>query len=159
MSISRAFLCLIFFTFVTSPLVLCSRSPKLAAASEAIGKKHGKEQVRSPAMLVSESPKVDSSSSMTHIDDPASPKIDSSSSMTHIDEPATNSAIAGFFRYRLPFQGWPFHKYAPFPTGTPTNPSVPVTSTPSSGAAAAEEEETEKVPSTPSKGNRDGGNA
>jgi hypothetical protein len=130
MSISRVYLCLIFLTFVSSPLVLCSRSPKLAAASAAIGKKHGKEHVHSPAMLFSEFPKVDSSSSMTHI-----------------DEPATKSAIAGFFRYRLPFQGWPFHKYAPFPMGTPTNPSVPVTSTPSSGAAAAEEEETEKVPS------------
>lgn len=142
MSISRVCLCLIFLTFVASPLVLCSRSPKLAAPSAAIGKKLGKGHVHSPAMLVSESPKVDSSSSMTMI-----------------DEPATNSAIAGFFRYRFPFQGWPFHKYAPFPMGTPTNPSSPASATPSSGAAAAEEEESEKVPSSPSKGNRDGGNA
>ncbi|CAE6185890.1 unnamed protein product [Arabidopsis arenosa] len=106
MSISRVCLCLIFLTIVASPLVLCSRSPKLAAPSAVIGKKLGKGHVHSPAMLVSESP-----------------------------------------------------KYAPFPMGTPTNPSSPVSATPSSGSAAAEEEESEKVPSMPSKGNRDGGNA
>lgn len=167
MSTSRVYLCLIFLTLVTSPPVLCSRSPKLAAPSAAIGKKHGKGHVHSPAMLVAESTKADSSSSMTNIDEPAKNSaiagfsgstkvVDSSSSMTKIDEPATNSAIAGFFRYRFPFQGWPFHKYAPFPMAKPTNPSG--TATPSSGAAA-EEEETEKVPSSPSKGNRDGGNA
>ncbi|CAL9226196.1 unnamed protein product [Arabidopsis halleri] len=83
MSISRVCLCLIFLTItiVASPLVLYSRSPKLAAPSAVIGKKLGKGHVHSPAMLVSESPKVDSSSSMTKI-----------------DEPATNSAIAGFFQ-------------------------------------------------------------
>ncbi|XP_010451335.1 PREDICTED: uncharacterized protein LOC104733454 [Camelina sativa] len=141
-----------------------------AAPSAAIGKQHGKAHVHSPAMLVSGSPKVDSSSSssMTKIDEPAtnsvpdSTKVDSSSSsmMTKIDEPATNSAIAGFFRHKFPFQGWPFHKYAPFPMGKPTNPSVPATTPSSSGAASAEEEESEKVPSSPNKGNnRDGGNA
>ncbi|CAH2078439.1 unnamed protein product [Thlaspi arvense] len=139
MSMSRVYLCLIFLTFLTSPPVLCSRSPRLAAPSAAIGKKLEKAHVHPPAMLVSESTKVDSPSSMTKID----------------DEPATSSAIAGFFRYRFPFQGWPFHKYAPFPMVNPANPSVPTT-TPATGA---EEEESEKVPSTPSKGNGDGGNA
>ncbi|XP_010439574.1 PREDICTED: uncharacterized protein LOC104722990 [Camelina sativa] len=194
MTNSRVYLCLIFLSLVTTPPVLCSRSPRLAAPSAAIGKKHGKAHVHSPALLVSGSPKVDSSSSsMTKIDEPAtnsvsdSPKVDSSSSssmtkidepatnsvsdsprvdsssssmMTKIDEPATNSAIAGFFRHKFPFQGWPFHKYAPFPMGKPTNPSVPATTPSSSGAASAEEEESEKVPSSPNKGNnRDGGNA
>ncbi|EOA18193.1 hypothetical protein CARUB_v10006672mg [Capsella rubella] len=140
MTNSRVYLCLIFLMFVTTPPVLCSRSPRLAAPSATIGKNLGKKHVHSPAMLVSDSPKVDSSSSMTKI-----------------DEPATNSAIAGFFRNRFPFQGWPFHKYAPFPMVKPTNPSVPTT--PSSSGAAAEEEESEKVPSSPNKGNRDGGNA
>ncbi|CAA7020887.1 unnamed protein product [Microthlaspi erraticum] len=141
MSMSRVCLCLIFLTFLTSPLVLCSRSPKLAEASSAAREKsHKKGHIHPPAMHVPHSINaVDSPSSMTKIDG---------------DEPATNSAIAGFFRYRFPFQGWPFHKYAPFPN--PANPSVPTT-TPATGA---EEEESEKVPSSPTKGNnRDGGNA
>ncbi|XP_023635203.1 uncharacterized protein LOC17880444 [Capsella rubella] len=96
MTNSRVYLCLIFLMFVTTPPVLCSRSPRLAAPSATIGN-------------------------------------------------------------RFPFQGWPFHKYAPFPMVKPTNPSVPTT--PSSSGAAAEEEESEKVPSSPNKGNRDGGNA
>lgn len=139
MSMTRVYLCLILLTFVTSPLVLCSRSPKLAEASSAAREKNlKKSHIHPPAMLVSQSTNaVDSPSSMTKID----------------DEPATNSAIAGFFRYRFPFQGWPFHKYAPFPN--PANPSVPTTP-----ATGAEEEESEKVPSSPTRGNnRDGGNA
>ncbi|ESQ55319.1 hypothetical protein EUTSA_v10026545mg [Eutrema salsugineum] len=134
MSMSKVYLCLIFLTFLTSPPVLCSRSPKLVAAPAAMDKNLEKTHVHPPALLVSESNKVDSPSSMSKID----------------DEPATSSAIAGFFRYRFPFQGWPFHKYAPFP---PANPSVPTTP-----ATGAEEEESEKVPSSPSKGNRDGSN-
>ncbi|CAN8325403.1 unnamed protein product [Cochlearia groenlandica] len=130
MSISRACLCLIFLTFITCPLVLCSRSSKLAATE----KKLEKASIHSPALLVSGSNKVDSSSSMTKID----------------DESAKKSAIAGFFSYRFPFQGWPFHKYAPYPIA---NPSVPSTT------PGAEEEESEKVPSSPSQGNSDGGNA
>lgn len=139
MSISRVYLCLIFLTLFTSSPVLCSRSPKHAAPSAAIRKKLEKGLVHPPAMLVS-----------------GSPKVDSSSSMTKIDEPTTNSAISGFFRYRFPFQGWPFHKYAPFPMVKPTNPSS-VPTNPSSGAA--EVDQSEKVPSSPNKGNRDGGNA
>ncbi|KAL1205311.1 hypothetical protein V5N11_011592 [Cardamine amara subsp. amara] len=139
MSISRVYLCLIFLTLFTSSPVLCSRSPKLAAPSASIGNKHQKGHVHSPAMLVS-----------------GSPKVDSLSSMAKIDEPTTKSAIAGFFRYRLPFQGWPFHKYPPFPMVKPTNPSS-VPTNPSSGAA--EVDQSEKVPSSPNKGNGDGGNA
>ncbi|KAG7546788.1 Tapetum specific TAP35/TAP44, partial [Arabidopsis suecica] len=48
MSISRVCLCLIFLTIVASPLVLCSRSPKLAAPSAVIGKNLGKGHVHSP---------------------------------------------------------------------------------------------------------------
>ncbi|KAL0737982.1 hypothetical protein Bca4012_014192 [Brassica carinata] len=137
MSISKVSLCLIFLTFLTSPLVLCSRSPKTSvAASAAVDKK---THVHPPALPVPESTEVGSSPSMAKID----------------DEPATNSAISGFFRSKFPFQGWPFHKYGSFPMAKPANPSVPTT-TPATGA---EEEESEKVPSSPSKGNRDGGNA
>ncbi|WZY85245.1 hypothetical protein YC2023_031629 [Brassica napus] len=139
MSISRVSLCLIFLTFLTSPLVLCSRSPKMAvAASAAVEKKLEKTQVHPPVLPVPESRKIDSSPSMVKID----------------DEPATNSAVAGFFRSKFPFQGWPFHKYGSFPMAKPANPSVPTTP-----ATGAEEDESEKVPSSPSKGNRDGGNA
>ncbi|KAJ4867610.1 Tapetum specific protein TAP35/TAP44 [Raphanus sativus] len=140
MSISKVSLCLIFLTFLTSPLVLCSRSPKMAvAATAAIEKKLQKTHVHPPVLPVLESTEVDSSPSMVKID----------------DEPATNSAISGFFRSKFPFQGWPFHKYGSFPMAKPASPSVPTT-TPATGA---EEEESEKVPSSPSKGNRDGGNA
>ncbi|KAF3546685.1 hypothetical protein DY000_02009648 [Brassica cretica] len=133
MSNARVFLCLVFLIFLTSPLVLCSSSPKVVAvAASASTEEAPKRHIDPPAMLVSESIEVDSSSSMAKID----------------DEPATNSAISGFFRYRFPFYGWPF------PMVKPANPSVPAT--PVSGAS---EEESEKVPSSPSEGNRDGGNA
>ncbi|KAF2543179.1 hypothetical protein F2Q68_00029579 [Brassica cretica] len=132
MSISSLSLCLI---FLTTPLVLSSRTPKIAvAASPATEKNLQKTHVHPPALPVSDS---------------------SSSSMAKIDaEPAPNTAIAGFFRHIIPFQGWPFHKYGPFPMDKPANPSV--TTTPATGA---EEDESEKVPSSPSNGNRDGGNA
>ncbi|CAH8378723.1 unnamed protein product [Eruca vesicaria subsp. sativa] len=139
MSISTVSLCLIFLTFLTSPFVLCSRSPKMAvAASAATDKTLQKTHVHPPALHLPESTKVDSTPSMAKID----------------DEPATNTAMAGFFRSKFPFQGWPFHKYGSFPMVKPENPSV--TTTPATGA---DEEESEKVPSSPSKGNRDGGNA
>ncbi|KAJ0247125.1 Uncharacterized protein HA466_0165780 [Hirschfeldia incana] len=132
MSISRAFLCLVFLTFLTSPLVLCSPIPKMAVAASASSNEAPKRHIDPPAVLVSESTEVDSSSSMSKID----------------DEPTTNSALAGFFGYRFPFYGWPF------PMVKPADPSVPAT--PVTGAG---EEESEKVPSSPNEGNRDGGNA
>ncbi|KAF8096104.1 hypothetical protein N665_0317s0010 [Sinapis alba] len=139
MSISSLSLCLIFLTLLTSPLVLSSRTPKMAVAgSPSVEKKLQKTHVHPPALPVSESTEVDSSPFMAKID----------------AEPAPNMAIAGFFRHVFPFQGWPFHKHGPFPTSKPANPSV--TTTPATGA---EEEESEKVPSSPSNGNRDGGNA
>ncbi|KAF3604274.1 hypothetical protein F2Q69_00033588 [Brassica cretica] len=131
MSISSLSLCLI---FLTTPLVLSSRTPKIAVAA---------------------SPATEKNLQKTHVHPPALPVSDSSSSMAKIDaEPAPNTAIAGFFRHIIPFQGWPFHKYGPFPMDKPANPSV--TTTPATGA---EEDESEKVPSSPSNGNRDGGNA
>ncbi|KAJ4880946.1 Tapetum specific protein TAP35/TAP44 [Raphanus sativus] len=137
MSISRVSLCLIFLTFLTSPLVLCSSSPKVDVAASVSTEEVPKRHIDPPAMLVSDSTEVDSSSSISKID----------------DESARNSAIAGFFRYRFPFHGWPFPMVKPT-----TNPSVPAT--PVTGAG---EEESEKVPSSPSEGNsegnRDGGNA
>ncbi|KAF8101338.1 hypothetical protein N665_0206s0019 [Sinapis alba] len=140
MSISKVSLCLIFLSFLTSPLVLCSRSPKMAvAASAAVEKKLEKTDIPPLVLPVPESTEVDSSPSMAKID----------------AEHARNSVISGFFRSKFPFQGWPFHKYGSFPMAKPANPSVSTT-TPATGA---EEEESEKVPSSPSKGNRDGGNA
>ncbi|CAN7070937.1 hypothetical protein Bca4012_087511 [Brassica carinata] len=134
MSISSLSLCLIFLTFLTTPLVLSSRTPKIAVAA---------------------SPATEKNLQKTHVHPPALPVSDSSSSMAKIDaEPAPNTAIAGFFRHIIPFQGWPFHKYVPFPMDKPANPSV--TTTPATGA---EEDESQKVPSSPSNGNRDGGNA
>ncbi|KAG2318459.1 hypothetical protein Bca52824_011672 [Brassica carinata] len=129
MSISRVSLFLVFLTFLTSPLVLCSSTPKMAVAASASAEEPPKRHIDPPAMLVSESAKVDSSSPMSKID----------------DESARNSAIAGFFRYRFPFHGWPF------PMVEPSVPATPVT--------GSGEEESEKVPSSPSNGNRDGGNA
>ncbi|KAL0873718.1 hypothetical protein Bca101_023423 [Brassica carinata] len=108
------------------------------AASPSIEKKLHKTHVHPPALRLSKSTEVDSSPSMAKID----------------AEPAPNTAVAGFFKHKFPFQGWPFHKHGPFPTAKPAKPSV--TTTPVTGA---EEDESEKVPSSPSNGNRDGGNA
>ncbi|CAN7109315.1 unnamed protein product [Brassica rapa subsp. narinosa] len=139
MSISSLSLCLIFLTFLTTPLVLSSRTPKMAVAgSPATEKNLQKTHIHPPALPVSESTEADGSMFMSKID----------------AEPAPNTAISGFFRHMFPFPGWPFHKYGPFPMDKPANPSV--TTTPATGA---EEDESEKVPSSPSNGNRDGGNA
>ncbi|CAN8274368.1 unnamed protein product [Cochlearia groenlandica] len=137
---SRVCLCLVFLTFFTSSLVLCSRSPRMTEASSAMAKKKlERQQARSPTLLVSGSPKADDDSS--------------SSSMTNIDDDsAKNSAIAGFFKFPLP--GWHFHKYGPYPMVKPADPSVHATP-----SARANEEETEKVPSSPNNGNGNGGNA
>ncbi|CAH8355226.1 unnamed protein product [Eruca vesicaria subsp. sativa] len=132
MSISVVSLCLILLTFLTTPLVLCSSRPKMAVSASASTEEAPKRHIDPPAMLVSDSTELDSSSSMAKID----------------DEPATNSAIAGFFRYGFPFLGWHF------PMVKPANPSVPATP-----VTGAEEAESEKVPSSPSNENRDGGNA
>ncbi|KAF8115031.1 hypothetical protein N665_0030s0078 [Sinapis alba] len=132
MSISRVFLCLVFLTSLISPLVLCSSSPRMAVPASVLIDEAPKRHIDPPAVLVSDSTEAASSSSMSKID----------------DESARNSAIAGFFRYRFPFHGWPF------PMVKPADPSVPAT--PVTGAG---EEESEKVPSSPSEGNRDGGNA
>ncbi|KAF8104390.1 hypothetical protein N665_0172s0024 [Sinapis alba] len=79
--------------------------------------------------------------------EPASPQtiIDDSSPMGMIDH--AKSMIAGFFSHKFPLMGWPFH-----PPFTMVNPNIP---TNPSGA----QEETEKLPSSPSKLNKDGGNA
>ncbi|KAJ0239359.1 Uncharacterized protein HA466_0230140 [Hirschfeldia incana] len=141
MSISSLSLCLIFLTFLTTPLVLSSRTPKTSVAgSPSTEKNLHKTHVHPPALPVSEPTEVDGSMSMSKID----------------AEPAPNTAISGFYRHMFPFPGWPFHKHGPFPIAKPANPSV--TTTPAT-AAGAEEEESEKVPSSPSNGNRDGGNA
>ncbi|CAH8345777.1 unnamed protein product [Eruca vesicaria subsp. sativa] len=139
MSISRLSLCLIFLTFLTTPLVLSSRTPKMSVAgSPSTEKNLQKPHVHPPSLPVSDTTEV----------------IDSFPSMAKIDaEPATNSAISGFFKHIYPFQGWPFHKHGPFPIVKPENPSV-TTTTPATGA---EEAESEKVPSPPSNGNREGG--
>ncbi|CAN7028032.1 unnamed protein product [Brassica oleracea var. botrytis] len=82
---------------------------------------------------------------------PTSPQtiIDDSSSMGKIDH--TKSMIADFFSHKFPLKSWPIPnpKYPPFimvNTNIPTNPS---------GA----QEESEKLPSSPIKANKDGGNA
>ncbi|ESQ39517.1 hypothetical protein EUTSA_v10001188mg [Eutrema salsugineum] len=73
--------------------------------------------------------------------------IDGSSAMGMIDH--AKSMIAGFFSHKFPLKGWPFPKYPPFTMVSPNIPTNP------SGA----QEETEKLPSSPSNGNKDGGNA
>ncbi|KAG7536456.1 Tapetum specific TAP35/TAP44 [Arabidopsis suecica] len=75
--------------------------------------------------------------------------MDDSSSMNKIDSKSANSMIAGFFSHKFPLRGWPFPKYPPF---TMVNPNIP---TNPSGA----QEESVKLPSSPSKDNKDGGNA
>lgn len=114
-------------------------------------------------MAVAASPSIEKNLQKTHIHPPALPvsEVDSSPSMAKIDaEPAPNTAISGFFRHKFPFhQGWPFHKHGPFPTAKPANPSVTTTTPATATGAGAEKEESEKVPSSPSNGNRDGGNA
>ncbi|KAF3592256.1 hypothetical protein DY000_02024438 [Brassica cretica] len=73
--------------------------------------------------------------------------IDDSSSMGKIDH--AKSMIADFFSHKFPLKGWPIPKYPPF---TMVNPNIP---TNPSGA----QEESEKLPSSSSKANKDGGNA
>lgn len=73
--------------------------------------------------------------------------IDGSPSMVKIEP--TKSMIAGFFSHMFPLKGWPYPKYPPF---TMVNPNIP---TNPSGA----QEESEKLPSSPRNGNKDGGNA
>ncbi|XP_010441877.1 PREDICTED: uncharacterized protein LOC104724990 [Camelina sativa] len=75
--------------------------------------------------------------------------MDDSSSMNKIESGNAKSMIGGFFSHMFPLKGWPFPKYPPF---TMVNPNIP---TNPSGA----QEETTKLPSSPSKGNKDGGNA
>ncbi|XP_010538654.1 PREDICTED: uncharacterized protein LOC104812932 [Tarenaya hassleriana] len=61
---------------------------------------------------------------------------------------SANSMVAGFFRFKFPFFGWPFFpKYHPVPLLKPALPSVPTTP----GA-----EESEKLPSSPSTGKDNG---
>ncbi|CAA7041981.1 unnamed protein product [Microthlaspi erraticum] len=80
--------------------------------------------------------------------EPAQTMIDGSSSMGKIDH--AKSMIAGFFSHMFPLKGWPLPKYPPF---TMVNPNIPTN--PSTGA----QEESQKLPSSPSNGNKDGGNA
>ncbi|KAL1214944.1 hypothetical protein V5N11_028833 [Cardamine amara subsp. amara] len=75
--------------------------------------------------------------------------IDDSSAISKIDPGSAKSMIAGFFSHKFPLKGWPFPKYPPF---TMVNPNIP---TNPSGA----QEESAKLPSSPSNGNKDGGNA
>lgn len=79
----------------------------------------------------------------------AQPLMDDSSLMSKIDSGSSKSMISGFFSHMFPLKGWPFPKYPPF---TMVNPNIP---TNPSGA----QEESVKLPSSPSKGNKDGGNA
>jgi len=75
--------------------------------------------------------------------------MDDSSSMNKINSGNAKTMIAGFFSHKFPLKGWPFPKYPPFPMVNPniaTNPS---------GA----QEESAKLPSSPSKDNKDGRNA
>ncbi|EOA14741.1 hypothetical protein CARUB_v10028033mg [Capsella rubella] len=74
--------------------------------------------------------------------------MDESSSMSKIESGSAKS-IEGFFSHMFPLKGWPFPKYPPF---TMVNPNIP---TNPSGA----QEETTKLPSSPSKGDKEGGNA
>ncbi|CAH8289651.1 unnamed protein product [Eruca vesicaria subsp. sativa] len=80
---------------------------------------------------------------------PTSPQtiIDDSSSMGKIDH--AKSMIAGFFSHMFPLKGWPFPKYPPY---TMANPNI---QTNPSGA----QDESEKLPSSPSKNNKDRINA
>ncbi|WZZ35373.1 hypothetical protein YC2023_018774 [Brassica napus] len=72
---------------------------------------------------------------------------DDSSSVGNIDH--AKSMIAGFFRHKFPLKGWPFPKYPPFKMVNPNIPTNP------SGA----QREQEKLPFSPRKGKKDGGNA
>ncbi|KAL0793496.1 hypothetical protein Bca101_064873 [Brassica carinata] len=80
---------------------------------------------------------------------PTSPQtiIDDSSSMGKIDH--AKSMIAGFFSHKFPLKGLHFPKNPPF---TMINPNI---LTNPSGAQV----ESEKLPSSPSKNNKDGINA
>ncbi|KAL0693034.1 hypothetical protein Bca4012_060214 [Brassica carinata] len=82
--------------------------------------------------------------------EPTSPQIimdDLSSSMGKIDH--AKSMIAGFFSHKFPLKGWPFPKYPPFKMVNPNIPTNP------SGA----QREPDKLPFSPRKGKKDGGNA
>ncbi|CAF2142077.1 hypothetical protein BRARA_B02788 [Brassica rapa] len=72
---------------------------------------------------------------------------DDSSSMGKIDH--AKSMIAGFFSHKFPLKGWPFPKYPPFKMVNPNIPTNP------SGV----QREPEKLPFSPRKGKKDGGNA
>ncbi|CAN8246167.1 unnamed protein product [Cochlearia groenlandica] len=71
----------------------------------------------------------------------------SSSSMSKIEP--SKSMVAGFFSHKFPLMGWSFPKYPPF---TMVNPNIPTN-------PSETEEESVKLPSSPSNGNKDGGNA
>ncbi|KAL9282322.1 hypothetical protein AtEden1_Chr5g0129401 [Arabidopsis thaliana] len=75
--------------------------------------------------------------------------MDDSSSMNKINSGNAKSMIASFFSHKFPLKGWPFPKYPPF---TMVNPNI---ATNPSGA----QEESAKLPSSPSKDNKDGRNA
>ncbi|XP_010529346.1 PREDICTED: uncharacterized protein LOC104806242 [Tarenaya hassleriana] len=138
MTMPRAYLHLLVLT--TFVLILLGASPSICSraklSSESASADKLKEEFPAPAWLVSRGEKDHTS-------------VSDSSSLKGFKVDPANTMVAGFFKSRFPFPGWPFPKYPPVPFMKPTFPSVPTTP----GA-----EQSEKLPSPPSPG-KDNGSA